>query len=323
MNTSSIVNESLVATGSYWFPASHTLVSHQVDNLYYWILWASIAMFVGIAAVVGYFLVKYRRTAQNQIAEDQITHNILAEIIWTAIPIFLVMIIFYAGYKSYLHVMVPPSNATEIHVVGKKWMWQFEYANGIKTIGELVVPVNLPVKLIMTSEDVIHSFFIPNFRMKRDVVPNRYTREWFQADKIGNYQIFCAEYCGDGHSGMLASVRVVSAEDYDKWQKEQNSGADLPLDVLGEKVYNAKGCATCHSVDGSPKTGPTWKGIYGASHKLTDGSTITVTDDYIKESVLDPKAKVVAGFAPVMPTFAGLLSEREISGIIEYLKKLK
>lgn len=322
MNTS-ITNESLVSTGSYWFPAAHTAVSPQVDHLYYWILWASVAMFIAILAVVGYFLYKFKRTPQNLIAQDQITENHTIELAWTIIPTIVVMFVFYAGYKGYLHLTVPPANATEIHVVGKKWMWQFEYKNGIKTIGELVVPVNEPIKLIMTSEDVVHSFFVPNFRIKRDVIPNRYTREWFKADKPGNYQIFCTEYCGDGHSNMLASVRVMTPADYEKWQKEQNSGADLPLDALGEKVYNAKGCATCHSIDGSAKTGPTWKGIYGASHKMSDGKVVTVDDNYIKESVLDPKAKVVAGFSPVMPTFAGLLSEREINGIIEYLKKLK
>ena len=323
MNTTSIINESLVSTGSFWFPAGHSLMSHQIDNLYDWIFWASVALLVGILVVVGYFLIKYRSTPENLVAKEQITENHMIEFLWTIIPTIIVIIVFYAGYKTYLHVTVPPTNATEIHVVGKKWMWQFEYANGIKTINELVVPVNQPVKLIMTSEDVIHSLFIPNFRIKRDAIPNRYTRQWFKGDKIGNYQIFCTEYCGDGHSEMLGSVKVVSVQDYEKWQKEQNSGADLPLDVLGEKVYVSKGCATCHSVDGSTKTGPSWKGIYGASHKLTDGSTVTVTDDYIKESVLDPKAKVLAGYAPVMPTYAGLLSEREINGIIEYLKKLK
>jgi cytochrome c oxidase subunit 2 len=175
----------------------------------------------------------------------------------------------------------------------------------------------------MTSEDVVHSFYVPNFRVKKDVIPNRFTRVTFLPDKVGNYQIFCAEFCGDGHSQMLGSIRVVTKEDYEKWQKEQNSGADLPLDQLGEKVYNSKGCSTCHSIDGSPKTGPSWKGIWGQTHKLEGGASVKVDENYIKESVLDPKAKIVAGFQPVMPTFSGLLSEREINGIIEYIKKLK
>ncbi len=323
MNTTSIINESLMGKGSFWFPAARTSLAPHTDQLYYWILWASIASFIGLFMVVVYFLWKYKYSPTNKVASKQIIDNIPLEIAWTVIPSLICLVIFYAGYIGFLHISLPPSNATEIHVVARKWMWQFDYPSGIKSIGELVVPVNEPIKLIMTSEDVVHSLYIPNFRIKRDVIPNRYSRVWFNANAIGNYQIFCAEFCGDGHSAMLGSVRVVSKEDYQKWQKEQNSGADLPLDVLGEKVYNSKGCNTCHSIDGSPKTGPTWKGLWGSNHKMSDGKMVVADENYIKESILDPKAKVVAGFQPVMPTFAGLLSEREINGIIEYLKKLK
>ncbi len=320
---SSLKNESLVSSGSLWFPERINKEAGTVDNLYNFILYASLILFVGILAVLWHFVKKYKRTPDNLKAAAHVTENHKLEIVWSVLPLILCGVIFVWGYIGFLKISVPPANAMEIHVVGKKWLWQFEYPNGTKTIGELVVPVNESVKLIMTSEDVIHSFFVPNFRIKRDVIPNRYSRVWFNAVRTGNFQIFCTEFCGDGHSDMLGTVRVLTAEGYRAWLKDANSGSDLPLDQLGEKVYTSKGCNACHSIDGSAKSGPTWKGLFGKLRPCTDGSNNMADENYIKESILKPQSKVVKGFEPVMPTFAGLLNDREIDGVIAYIKKLK
>lgn len=314
----------LVKQGSFWLPESASTVSSNVDKLYYAIAWGSTLIFLFMLAVGLYFLYAYRRKNKDQMAEKQITHNNVIELAWTVIPLIIVMGIFWWGYTDYLKLMIPPSDAQEIRVTGKKWLWQFEYPkDGIKTLNEIVVPVNKPIKLVMSSEDVIHSFFIPNFRVKKDVIPNRYSRIWFQAEKEGVYQIFCTEFCGDGHSGMLATLKVVSEEAYQDWLKAGSGSDDIPLLALGEKVYKAKACNTCHSIDGTPLTGPSWKGIYGKKHTGQDGKTRLVDDNYIRESVTNPAAFVVQGFPPVMPTYAGLLSDREIDAIIEFIKEQK
>jgi len=315
--------ESLMSSGGVWFPSVTSDLAGKVDYFYFWILFASTVAFIAILAVLYFFIRKYRRSEQNLEASAQITHNNAIELAWTIIPTIIVMGIFYWGFRDYLKLTVPPAQAMEIRVVGKKWMWQFEYPNGMKTIGELVVPVNQPVRLLMSSEDVIHSFFLPTFRIKRDVVPNRYTRLWFEANREGVFQIFCTEYCGDGHSDMLAVVKVMSKEAYTQWLAQQNSGDDLPLDQLGQKVYTAKGCAACHSLDGTAKVGPSWKGIFGETQTFTDGSSGKVDENYIKQSINEPNAKVVKGYQPVMPAFKGLVSDREIDGIIAYIKTLK
>ncbi len=317
--------EILISKGGFWFPEAISTQAHQVDQIFHFILWASIILFLILTVVVGYFLYKYKRTPENTYAKKHVTHNNVLEITWTVIPLVLVLFIFYWGYSGYLKMTIPPANASEIRVTGRKWMWQFDYPNGNKSIGELVVPVHTPIRLVMSSEDVLHSFFVPNFRVKRDLVPNRYTRIWFEAKRTGNFQIFCAEFCGDGHSDMMGVVRVVTASEYQKWLKESGAAASegVPLDQLGEKLYTSKGCNACHSTDGSAKVGPSWKGIYGATHTLASGQTVKVDDNYIRESMVDPKAKVTAGFQPVMPPFAGLLNDREIAGLIEYIKKLK
>ncbi len=316
-------NESLVKKGSLWFPEKASTEAYHVDSLFNFILWASIIMFIGITAVLVYFVRKFKRTKDNMVAQAQIIHNVKLEIIWTVIPLIITLFIFYWGIEGYFKMTVPPSNAMEIRVTAKKWMWQFDYASGTKSIGELVVPVDTPIKLVMSSEDVIHSFYAPNFRIKRDVIPNRYTRIWFEANRTGQFQIFCTEYCGDGHSDMMGTVRVLSGADYEKWLKEGDSGADMPLDKLGEKVYNSKGCATCHSTDGSAKTGPSWKGLYGSTRNFNGGGSTKADDNYIRESIVKPAEHVVAGYQPVMPTFAGILNDREINGVIEYIKTLK
>lgn len=323
MDDKSLVMNSLMQEGTTFFPKAVGPFAAGVDNLFYFIFWGSILIFVGITLVTLYFLIAYKRKRNDQLATQQLTHSTALELSWSIPPTILVLIIFAWGFKDFLKMSVAPLNTQEIHVKGKKWFWEFEYPGGNKAIGELVVPINTPIALIMSSEDVIHSFFLPNFRVKRDVLPNRYTKIWFEADKVGNYQIFCTEYCGDSHSGMLAVLRVLSPTDYANWLAEANAGDDLPLEALGERLYAAKACITCHSVDGKPSVGPTWKGIYDQTHTFGNAPAAKVDENYIRESVMNPGAKVVTGYDNVMPTYAGSLSEREIDALIAYIKTLK
>lgn len=315
--------ESLVNNGTAWFPEGVSTVSADVDILFYVIFYGSIVISLIMFFIGLFFLIKYKRNSSNLKAEKHVIHSTKLEIIWTVIPVIIVSFIFYFGYKGYLSMVIPPQNAIQINVTAKKWAWEFEYPDtGVRVDKEFVIPVNTPVKLVMTSQDVIHSFYLPNFRMKKDVVPNRYTKLWFQATREGVFQVFCTEYCGDGHSAMLGSVRVVSEAEYEKWASAGDPDAELSLPELGEKLYTSKSCNVCHSTDGSPKTGPTWKGLFGSTRSFQNGSDQVADENYIIESIQDPAAKVVKGYAPIMPMF-NTLSEREVNGIIEYIKTLK
>ena len=222
----------------------------------------------------------------------------------------------------------PPKDAVDITVTGKQWLWTFEYYNGKKTLNELYVRQNMPVRMVMRADDVLHSFFVPAFRVKQDLIPGRYTQLWFTPTKIGTFDIFCAEYCGTGHSAMLGRVIVLSPEAYDIWENGVGTDGDgavasLPPAELGEKVYKGKGCNACHSVDGSVVLGPSFKGLYGREGALEDGSSYTADENYIMKSILEPQEEVVKGFQPVMPSFKGILSDDEITALIAYMKTLK
>ncbi len=316
--------QNLMDKGSFILPEAASSVAAEVDVLFYVILWGSVGLFIAMIGLGVFFLFKYKRTASNRVASKHVTDNHALEIGWTVVPLIIVMIIFAWGYRDYLKLIVPPVDAQEIRVVGKKWLWVFEYPqDGVKVLNELVVPVGQPIKLLMTSTDVIHSFYLPNFRIKKDVLPNKYTRIWFYPEKEGEYQIFCTEYCGDGHSGMLSVLKVVSRVEYEEWLKSSSSDNDIPLLELGESVYKSKNCNTCHSIDGSRLVGPSWKGLFGIKRQFADGSVGDVDEPYLNESILNPAAKVVSGYQAVMPSYSGLLSEREIAGVIEYIKSLR
>lgn len=303
-----------------WLPESASPLSQSVDPIFNFILWMSIILFVGIILVVIYFSFKYRK--DNEVKRNaSFTHHTMLEITWSVIPLILVMFIFAWGAKGFMNFMVSPAGAQEIRVTGKQWLWQFDYPKeGITSMGEFVVPVNKPIKLIMSSEDVLHSFFIPNMRIKYDLVPNRYTTTWFEADRIGVYQVFCTEYCGDAHSNMLAVLKVVSEEDYEEWLATSSDTSSIPLMELGEKLYVKSACNTCHALDDSIKTGPSWKNLYGMKREFEDGSSLMADDNYLRESIMDPKCKIVKGFQPVMPTYQGLLKDREVDALIEFIK---
>lgn len=319
------MNEGLIGYGNFILPKAASIIGSEVDSLLYFIIILSIVFFIPIVLTMGYFSYKYRTTNIKKLPKTQLTENHFMELSWTILPLILVMIIFYWGFRDYLKLAISPENAYEIHATGKKWIWVFDYPDtGRKSMNDLVVPVNTPVKLIMSSEDVLHSFYIPNMRIKKDVLPNRYTTLTFNANRIGDFQIFCTEYCGDGHSKMLANLKVLSQDDYKKWQREADSADDsTPLPELGKRLYEEKLCNTCHSLDGSKMSGPSWKQLYNAKRELTDGKVVIADDNYLRESIVNPKAKVVKGYMPVMPTYAGLLSDREINGIIEFIKVQK
>jgi len=305
-------------------PAANSTIAGEVDALFYFILYASIIVFAIVVAITAYFLVRYRRKGKTELTSG-VDHNIKLEVFWTVIPTILVFIVFYWGFGTFLKMHVAPKDAIEIRATGQKWFWTFDYPNGANGVNELVVPENQPVKLLLSSTDVIHSFFVPEFRVKMDALPNRYTVVWFEATEVGEYNIFCTEYCGKGHSEMLGKVTVLPNLLYENWLAE--SQVDIPegmsLEEAGGKLYISKACNTCHSINGSVGVAPSFKGIFGKTEKLSDGSSLPINENYLRKSILNPQAQVVAGFAPVMPTYQNVLSDRQIDALIAYIKSLK
>ena len=310
-----------------WIPEAASNLASKVDGVLLVITLISIFFFVLISAVLVYFAVKYRRKRDDE-ETPYITGNEPLEIIWTVIPSILLILLFVYGYVVYKEMRTPPKDSVDITVIGKQWLWTFEYYNGKKTLNELYVKQNIPVRMIMRADDVLHSFFVPGFRVKQDILPGRYTQLWFTPTKVGTFDLFCAEYCGTGHSAMLGKVIVLSPEAYDIWEKgiqvdEGGAVSSLPPAELGEKIYKEKGCNACHSIDGSIVIGPSFKGLYGKTGELEDGSTYTADENYIMRSILEPQEELVKGFQPVMPSFKGILSDDEITAVIAYIKTLK
>jgi cytochrome c oxidase subunit 2 len=301
-------------------PPEATDLASKVDALYSFLLWAS---FISTMLVVGgltYFAIKYKRTDKNQ-KSAYITHNNTLEFLWSFIPFLIFMGVFAWGWVLFHDMRNMPADALEVAVQGQQWDWTFTYKNGRRSSGEMVIPVNQPVKLVMASKDVIHSFYIPAFRLKQDVVPGRYTTLWFQPKYKGEYQVFCAEFCGRQHSGMLAKIKVVSQEEFDEWLGN-DPYKGLSMVEVGHKVYSTR-CVICHNLTDKKLVGPGWKDLFGHQVELADGSTVVADENYIRESILNPNAKIVKGFPPAMPTFAGQLDEQEIMGLVEFIKTLK
>ncbi len=310
-------------TGTLFMPPGSSTVAADVDALFYFILYASMVFFALVVGTAAYFVIRYRRSRYAE-ATSNVAHNTKLELAWTIIPLILVLIVFFWGFKGFLRLNIVPKDAIEIKVTGQKWFWSFDYPEGASTINELVVPVDKPVKLLISSQDVIHSFFVPGFRIKMDAVPNRYTITWFEANRVGVYDLFCAEYCGTKHSEMYGQVKVVSSREFAEWTDETSaSGEGLTPEEFGARLYQSKACITCHSIDGKAGNGPTFLGIYGSTHNLVDGGEVTVDENYIRESLLNPTAKVVMGYQPIMPTYQGLLKDRELDALIAYLKSLQ
>ena len=295
----------------------------KVDNLYLFIFLLTSAFFVLICYLTVLFAWKYKRKKEGVLTIN-FQHNLALELVWSIIPLILVIGIFFWSFNDYAAASVAPNDALEIHVTGKKWNWTFEYPDGTRSIRSLHVPVNKPVRLIMTSEDVLHAFFIPSLRIKQDVVPGRYVDLNFTATIPGKHHVFCAEYCGRDHSGMLGDLFVDSPAKYAEWlEKGDEELYKMKPSDLGKMVWEMKGCNSCHTLDGTKGEGPSFKALFGKTEKFRDGSTAVVDENYIRESILNPQAKVVAGYEPVMPTFQGLLREIEIKGVIAFIKELK
>ena len=309
-----------------WLPEQASDLAGKVDTVIWFVTIISLISFILITIGLVYFAIKYRRRSEND-ETPYITGNHFLEILWTVIPSILVMVIFVYGFVVYKEMRTPPAEAVEVNVVGRQWLWQFQYQNGKSTINELYVQQDKPVKVVMRSDDVLHSFFVPAFRVKQDLVGGMYTYLWFTPTKVGIFDLYCAEYCGTGHSAMLGKVIVMSPEAYDRWERggeeEGKAVTGLPPEQLGEKLYKERGCNACHSIDGSTLVGPTWKGLFGHEVSMTDGSTVTADENYIRQSILEPQAKMVKGFGPVMPAFKGILSDEEVDAIIAYIKTLK
>jgi len=274
------------------------------------------------------FSIKYRRRSDDE-RTPHIHGSTMLEIVWTVIPLGITMVIFFWGASLFVTLTRPPDDALQVNVVGKQWMWKVQHLEGRREINELHVPVGRPVKVTLTSEDVIHSFYVPAFRIKQDAVPGRYTTTWFEATKVGRYHLFCAEYCGTMHSGMIGSIVVMDPAEYQSWLAGTEgaavvaaaAGGQESLVAAGEKMFTERGCIACHQPQGGA-LGPSLVGVAGKPVTLQSGETVVADDNYLRESILMPQVKIVAGFQPVMPTFKGQLSEEQVMQLIAYIKSL-
>jgi cytochrome c oxidase subunit II len=298
------------------WPERASSVASNVDALFIFLLIVSGLMSLLIFACILFFAARYRY--RPNVPAEQIEGSVPLELTWSIIPLGIFLVIFLWGAVVYFRERTPPRDTAEIYTVAKQWMWKFEHSEGQREINELHVPVGRDVKMIMTSQDVIHSFFVPAFRIKQDVLPGRYTVAWFRATKPGTYHLFCAEYCGTQHSGMIGSVVVMEPAQYEAWMSGTTSG---PLSATGEKIFVELGCGTCHRADVEGR-GPNLQGVFGKPVLLQDGRTVTADENYIRESILDPGAKIVNGYKPVMPTFQGLVTEEQLNALVAYIKSL-
>ena len=299
------------------FPEQASTIAAQTDKLLYFLFGVSLFFLVLIGATVVFFAVKYRRRSELD-RPPRVSSPLALEVVWIVIPAGLTVMMFVWGASLYMQLKRPPADATQVFVVGKQWMWKIQHMEGVREINELHVPVGRPIKLTMTSEDVIHSFYVPAFRIKQDVLPGRYTTAWFQATKIGAYHLFCAQYCGTDHASMIGRIIVMEPTEYHAWL---SSSPGLAVASIGEKLFEQLGCVACHRIT-TPR-GPWLIGLYDRPVRLQNGETVIADDTYLRESILDPQAKIVAGYEPIMPTYKGLVSEEGLLQLIAYIKSLQ
>jgi cytochrome c oxidase subunit II len=301
------------------WPEAASAVATDIDHLYIYISLVSLVMTVLIFATIFIFAVKYRRRSESEIPQP-IHGSLRLEITWSIIPFLVMLTFFWWGAKIYFYNAVPPPNSMDVYVVAKQWMWKLQYPGGQREINELHVPVGQPVKITLASEDVIHSFFIPALRIKHDVVPGHYDTMWFTANKPGRYHLFCAEYCGTEHSGMVGWVTIMNPADYQNWLA--GGGSSGTMAQQGERLFEQLGCSSCHLSDRQGR-GPSLRGLYGSRVQLAAGGTVLADDAYLRESILNPNAKLVAGYKPgIMPSFQGQISEEGILQLVVYIKSL-
>ncbi len=299
------------------WPVRASTGAGNVDALYIFLVALSAFMSAAIFIMILVFAARYRR--RPGVEAEQIEGSNALELTWSVVPLAIFMVIFIWGAVIYFQERTPPRGATEVYVVAKQWMWKLQHEEGHREINELHVPVGRDVKMIMTSQDVIHSFYVPAFRIKQDVLPGRYTTFWFHATKSGTYHLFCAEYCGTQHSGMIGQVVVLEPAQYEAWLS--GGGAAGSLASTGQSLFQQLGCSTCHRSDVQGR-GPNLIGVFGKPVLLEDGRTVIADENYIRESILSPGAKVVRGFKPIMPVFQGLLSEEQLNALVAYIKSL-
>jgi cytochrome c oxidase subunit 2 len=303
-----------------FIPESASTLSWKVDAIYFYLSGVTLFFSLLISAILVFFVIRYRRRSPYEIPRPVAGSHKL-ETLWTVIPFVIAMTIFGWSAKVYFEQYRPPQNAIEVYVVGKQWMWKIQHSTGQREINELHVPVGRKVKLIMTTEDTIHDFFVPAFRIKTDVVPGKYTTLWFEATKTGSFHLFCAEYCGMNHSGMIGKVVVMEPREFDNWLTG-NVGSTTPA-AAGQQLYQSLGCASCHGANGEGGRGPSLAGLYGREALITGGQKVRADEVYLRESIVNPQAKLVDGFGPIMPTFQGQISEDQILQLLAFIKSLQ
>ncbi|HEV7670422.1 MAG TPA: cytochrome c oxidase subunit II [Thermoanaerobaculia bacterium] len=305
-----------------FFPEGASSLAGQVDALY--LVWAAVSVFFSllIAALLVFFFIKYKRRTEDEIGLEEREAPLL-EIAWSVIPLIICLLMFVWGTRVFFDIYRPPSDAQEYFAVGKQWMWKFQHPEGVREINNLHVPVGQAIKVTMTSEDVIHSLYVPAFRTKQDAVPGRYTTLWFKATKPGTYHLFCAEYCGTEHSRMIGQLIALSPRDYEQWLSGSPAGK-TPV-ASGAQLFQTFACDTCHrdAKDPRPPRAPQLAGLYGRDVTFADGGTAKADDTYLRESILNPAAKLVAGWQPIMPTFQGQVSEEQLAALLAYIKSLQ
>jgi cytochrome c oxidase subunit 2 len=304
--------------GIHLLPEQASTMAPRVDNLYFFLIAASSFFAVLVTVLVILFAIKYRRRHPDEVGAP-IHGSLILEVVWTGIPFILGMVMFVWGASVYFAIARPPAETLDIYAVGKQWMWKFQHREGQREINMLHVPMNTPVRMIITSEDVIHDLYLPSFRVKTDAIPGRYTQLWFSATKAGTYHLFCAEYCGTKHSGMIGSVVVMPQEDYQAWLS--GGAGEGTLAERGAKLFSQLACVTCHAA-GAGQRGPVLNGLLGSTVQLAGGESVTADNAYVRESILNPMAKVVSGFPPIMPTFQGQVTEEQILELTEFIKSL-
>ena len=299
------------------FPVQASSIAPMVDHLLYFLLAVAAFFSIGIFLCIFYFAVRYRRRSESEMPTP-IEGSMSLEILWSVVPFGLTMIMFVWGANVFFTMSRPPDDAQQIYVVAKQWMWKLQHTEGQREINELHIPVGQAVKLTMTSEDVIHSFFVPAFRTKSDVLPGRYTTTWFTPTRPGKYHLFCAEFCGTNHSAMIGWVYAMEPQDYQAWL---SGGATGSLASNGEKLFQDLACANCHHLDDQGRC-PNLRNVFGSQVRLSDGTMVKADEAYIRESILNPSAKIVSGYQNIMPTFEGLVTEEGVLQLVEYIKSL-
>jgi cytochrome c oxidase subunit II len=319
-----------------FLPEQASAYARSVDHLHYFVITTTMIASAGVFGTALYFFVRYRRRSDTDLT-PRVSPRAIHEALFIGVPLAFFLLWFAIGFPLFVDLHSPPKGAMDVYVQGKKWMWKFAYADGPSSLDVLRVPAGRPVRLLITSRDVIHSFFVPDFRLKQDAVPGRYAQTWFTASQPGRHQVLCAEYCGIGHSAMLAEIIAMPPAEFDAWLAETRrstvvAAQDSPEDRVdprtslteqGRRLAGEYGCFKCHTVDGTRHIGPTWLDLYRRTEKLQDGKSVVADEAYLTESMMDPAAKLVAGYQNVMPTFQGRIPGPEIAAIVEFIKSLR